>query len=109
MRTQSIAKKDTAAAVVPPIRPQAPWRVMEVTPLDDFRLQVRFMDGLSGIVDLSQRVQSPQAGVFAQLADPAVFAQVHIEYGAVSWPVGVDLAPDAMHAAIQRSGVWLLQ
>lgn len=109
MRTQSIAEKDTAAALVPSIRPQAPWRVTEITPLDGYRLQVRFMDGLRGIVDLSHRVQSPQAGVFAQLADPAVFTQAYIEYGAVAWPVGIDLAPDAMHAAIQRSGTWLLQ
>lgn len=49
-------------------------------------------------------VQSPRAGVFAVLADPALFGQVRLEYGAVIWPGDLDLAPDAMHAAIQERG-----
>jgi hypothetical protein len=53
-------------------------------------------------------VHSPRAGVFAALADPALFAQVTLEYGAVSWPGDVDLAPDAMHSEIQKHEVWTL-
>jgi hypothetical protein len=55
---------------------------------------------------MSGLVHSPKAGVFAALADPSFFAQVRLEYGAVSWPGEVDLAPDAMHAAIQEHGEW---
>lgn len=108
MRTQSIAEKDTAAGLVPPVRPRTPWRVSEVAPLGGFRLQVRFVDGISGIVDMSALVHSPSAGVFAELADPAIFAQVFIEHGAVTWPGEIDLAPDAMHAEVKRSGIWTL-
>jgi hypothetical protein len=53
-------------------------------------------------------VHSPKAGVFAALADPSLFAQVTLEYGAVAWPGDLDLAPDAMHAAIQEHGEWSL-
>jgi hypothetical protein len=28
--------------------------------------------------------------------------------GAVSWPGDLDLAPDAMHAAIKEHGTWIL-
>ena len=88
--------------------PRSPWRVTAVEALPGFRLQVAFADGLTGTVDMSRMVHSPKAGVFAALADPSVFAQVKLEYGAVTWPGELDLAPDAMHAAIQERGVWLL-
>jgi hypothetical protein len=60
------------------------------------------------MVDISRLVHSPQAGVFAALADPALFRQVTLEYGAVAWPGELDLAPDAMHTAIQKHGEWSL-
>ncbi|SPE30180.1 hypothetical protein SBA5_760010 [Candidatus Sulfotelmatomonas gaucii] len=31
-----------------------------------------------------------------------------LEYGAVTWPGELDLAPDAMHAAILEQGEWSL-
>jgi hypothetical protein len=74
--------------------------------LPELRLQVTFADGLTGVVDMSSLVRSSRAGVFAALADPALFAQVRLEYGAVTWPGDLDLAPDAMHAAIQAHGEW---
>jgi hypothetical protein len=69
---------------------------------------VAFADGLTGMVDLSRLVHSPQAGVFAVLANPSLFAQVMLEYGAVAWPGELDLAPDAMYAEIQEHQVWSL-
>jgi Protein of unknown function (DUF2442) len=59
-------------------------------------------------VDMSELVQSPDAGVFAVLADPQHFAEVYVEYGAVTWPGELDLAPDAMHAEISAHGEWRL-
>lgn len=70
------------------------------------RLFVRFVDGLTGIVDLTALIASPQAGVFARLRDRALFEQVRVEMGAVVWPGDLDLAPDAMHAAIKEHGEW---
>ena len=53
-------------------------------------------------------MHSPEAWVFAALRDPSLFAQVALDYGAVSWPGELDLAPDAMHAAIQEREEWRL-
>ena len=108
MHAPAATQDDRAAAVTPPVRPAMPWRVREVRALPGHRLSVRFMDGLSGTVDLSALVASPAAGVFARLRDPALFAQVHVAFGAVAWPGELDLAPDAMHAAIARDGEWTL-
>ena len=108
MRTESIASENSSAAVAEEIAPRSPWRVTEVEALPDFRLRVAFADGLTGMVDLSRLVHSPQAGVFAALADSSLFAQVTLDYGAVAWPGELDLAPDAMYAAIQKNRVWSL-
>jgi hypothetical protein len=77
-----------------------------VTVLPDHRLFVRFVDGLTGIVDLSALIASPNAGVFARLRDRSLFEQVHVEMGAVVWPGELDLAPDTMHAEIKAHGEW---
>ena len=79
-----------------------PWRVVSVKALPDFRLHVRFVDGTEGTVDLDPLVHSPGAGVFAYLADSALFAQVFVQHGAVTWPGEIDLAPDAMYAEIKK-------
>ncbi len=92
----------------PSVRPAAPWRVADLRVLAHGRLGVRFNDGTEGAVDLTQRLQRDEAGVFAMLRDPAVFNSARVDLGAVSWPGGPDLAPDAMYDAIRADGVWVL-
>ena len=71
------------------------WRIVEVEALPGFRLEVRFADGVEGIVDLSQDLWGP---MFEPLEDPEYFAKVAIdEFGAPCWPNGADLAPDAIY------------
>ena len=110
MSKQSTAKQDRSAEVsaYPPITPRAPYRVAEVEALDGWRLRVRHLDGIGGLVDLSALVASPHAGMFAALRDEALFRQVFLDLGAVTWPGEIDLAPDAMHDAIARDGEWIL-
>ena len=45
----------------------------------------------------------PGRGLFAALADPEAFNRAFVRLGAVCWPGGLDVAPDAIHAAIQAS------
>lgn len=108
MRSESNAGKNSPTALAEEVAPQSPWRVTAVEALPEFRLRVAFADGLTGTVELAGLVHSSRAGVFAALADPTLFAEVRLEYGAVVWPGELDLAPDAMHAAIQKHGVWSL-
>ena len=69
----------------------------------DFRLWVRFEDGLEGEVDLSHLVGS---GVFQRWADdPREFHEVAVdsESGTVVWPGGLDVAPDRLYDTIAAS------
>lgn len=106
MPVTSDAQDHSTVEIVPGIRPVAPWRVVSVDALEGFRLKVRFVDGLEGLVHMKDLIRSNRAGVFASLRDPAVFAQVHLAMGAVTWPGGIDVAPDAMHDEIERHGEW---
>ena len=87
----------------------SPWSVTALEILPGYRLKVRFYDGVAGIVDMSRLIRSPEAGVFAPLADEKLFAQAFLAYGAVTWPgESPDLAPDNMHKAIAKQGEWTL-
>ena len=108
MRSEPTTDEDPSASLTTEVAPRSPWRVTAVEALPGFRLRVAFADGLTGTVDLSRLVRSPKAGVFAALADPSLFAQVKLDYGAVTWPGELDLAPDAMHTAIQQHSEWCL-
>jgi hypothetical protein len=43
------------------------------------------------------------AGVFVALRGVALFNRVGVEYGAVTWPGELDLAPDGMYDDLQAS------
>jgi hypothetical protein len=68
--------------------------------LGDYRLHLRFEDGVEGVVDLAPYLSFQ--GVFGPLRDPAYFAQVRVDpdLGTVVWPNGADLDPDVLHGRI---------
>ena len=102
MSCQAITEAHSAAGIIP----SAPWRVRALSVLPEWQLAVTFNDGTSGIVDVSVLVNEPDAGVFEALRDPGFFASAYLDCGAVAWPNGADLAPDAMYKEIRRSGIW---
>ena len=77
---------------------------------DDFSLHVVFVDGTAGVVRLRAFIESEAVSgtLFDVLRDPGYFRQVRVELGAVAWPNGADLAPDAMYDAIRASGQWVV-
>ena len=74
--------------------------VIDVKPLDGYRLHLRFEDGIEGEVDLSETFRFE--GVFAPLQDPVEFRRVSVnpELGVVCWPSGADLDSDVLYAQV---------
>ena len=67
-----------------------------------YRLYVEFSDGVSGEIDLTERLFGP---VFEPLRNEDLFRQVRLdEFGAPCWPNGADLAPDALHEKLRSRG-----
>jgi hypothetical protein len=67
-------------------------------------LLLTFADGLTGEVDVLDRMRGP---VFDLPRTPAGFAEVRVdpELGTVIWPNGADLAPDTLYERV-RTGMW---
>jgi hypothetical protein len=77
--------------------------VTVVRPLPEYRLHVEFGDGVAGEVDLSARLFGE---MFEPLKDTALFEKASIDdFGAVCWPNGADLAPDAMYESLKAAWV----
>ncbi len=65
-------------------------QVVSVQALAGYQLEVKFDDGVQGVVAMKDRLFGP---VFEPLRDPAMFAKVFVdEFGAVCWPNGADLS-----------------
>ena len=105
MRTKSVTKKNISPGIIS----AAPWRLSKVKPHPNYEIEVEFNDGTHGVVEMVTLIISNHAGVFAVLKDKDIFNQAYLEYGALTWPGEIDLAPDAMHDAIKKNGRWVLQ
>lgn len=68
------------------------------------RLRLTFGDGLTGDVDVLDRMHGR---VFEHARTPAGFQEVTVdaESGTVVWPGGADLAPDTLYERV-RTGLW---
>ena len=70
-------------------------KLSRVNALDGYRIYVEFEDGTAGEIDLSDRLFGP---VFEPLRDESEFRKVAVDaFGAIAWPCGADLAPDAIY------------
>lgn len=74
--------------------------IVEVQPVGDYRLRLRFEDGVEGEVDVAALVRFE--GVFAPLKDRGEFLKVAVnpELGTICWPGGADLDPDVLYAKV---------
>ena len=81
--------------------------IIYVQPLEDYRLHVRFEDGIEGVIDLVNLVKF--SGVFGPLQDRQYFLQVSVnpDLGTICWPNGADLDPDVLYAIVTDQSVRL--
>jgi hypothetical protein len=72
--------------------------IIEVTPLTNYRLWLKFEDGTEGEISIADLISF--TGVFAPLQDEMFFKQVRVEYGTVTWANGADLDPLVLYAHV---------
>ena len=73
--------------------------ITSAEPRTGYRLWIKFADGVEGVVSLKHLVGK---GVFRLWDDKENFRAVAVdpESGTVTWPGGIDLAPDALYAQV---------
>jgi hypothetical protein len=77
--------------------------VVSVKPVEGFKLRVGFSDGSVGVHDFSSTV-ARDGEMVRPLKDPAFFARVFVELGALAWPNGFDLDPIARYDRMVEAG-----
>ncbi|MDY7012915.1 MAG: DUF2442 domain-containing protein [Cyanobacteriota bacterium] len=72
--------------------------IIQVNPLEDYKLYLKFEDDREGVIDLSQRVEFD--GIFEPLQNLDYFKTVKVnpEWGTIYWDNGADLDPDVLYA-----------
>ena len=74
------------------------YRIVEVRVLENYKLELRYSDGVEGIVDVSHLVGK---GVFSLWKDYQAFQDVRIgASGELLWTDQVDLCPDSLYLKI---------
>jgi len=69
-------------------------RIIEVTPIENFKLKLVFSNGEKGLYDCSELLNF---GVFKELQDRNYFNQVKVLHGTVAWPHEQDICPDTLY------------
>ena len=79
---------------------------VEVKALPNYKLWVKYSDGIEGEVDLSHLVGK---GVFSLWNDFSAFQKVYISSsGEIAWSDTIDICPDAVYMKITGKTPWQL-
>ncbi len=70
--------------------------VTEAKYVENFKIELSFNNGKSGVVDLSDSLKGP---VFEQLKEKSEFSKLKLdkELHTIVWPNGADLAPEYLY------------
>jgi hypothetical protein len=78
-------------------------KVVDVKPMGEWRLRIRFSYGSEGMHDFAGMIA--EGGEMVEpLKDQEFFARVHIEYGVPTWSNGFDLDAIALHMKMEAAG-----
>ena len=69
--------------------------VKEAIPQDDYKILVTFNGGKRAVFDCSHYLADP---FWAVLKDESFFRRVSLDHGVLTWPNGVDIAPEEVWA-----------
>ncbi len=69
-------------------------RIVSVTPMNDYKLNLTFSNGAQGIYDCSHLLDF---GVFRELKDKTYFRQVKACHGTIAWPHEQDICPETLN------------
>jgi hypothetical protein len=74
-------------------------KIISARHLDGFVIELYFSDGTAGEYDLAPIVERDTI-LTRPLRDPEYFRSFFLELGALAWPNGLELSPEALHRAL---------
>ena len=77
-------------------------KILRINP-DNFQVSLEYVDGFKGIVNLSFLFETPKKKSMAlEIKRGRLFTKCFIESGALAWPNGYELCPDAIRMWISE-------
>lgn len=70
----------------------------------DYKIRLKFDDGVSGIVDLNDLLCGDNAGVFEVLKDQDKFRDFEVVNYTLCWGDDLDLAPEYLYDLLTQKG-----
>ncbi|AFZ45999.1 Protein of unknown function DUF2442 [Cyanobacterium stanieri PCC 7202] len=76
--------------------------IIQVKPLENYQLYIKFEDNKEGIIDISKIIEF--TGIFTPLKELDYFQTVKLnpEWGTIHWDNGADLDPDVLYSIITK-------
>jgi len=68
--------------------------IVQVQAQPDYRLLLEFENGERRLFDMNPYLDK---GVFRTIRDPNLFSAARIDYGTVTWPGEIDMAPETLY------------
>lgn len=83
--------------------------IIEVKPLDNYQLYLKFEDNQEGVVALEEIIEFE--GIFSPLQDLDYFRTVKLnpDWGTIYWDNGADLDPDVLYSLVTHQPIEFLQ
>jgi hypothetical protein len=70
------------------------FAVTEVTPLENYKLSLKFKNGEEKIFDMKPYLE---IGIFKELKDEALFKTVRVSFDTVEWANEADVDPETLY------------
>jgi Protein of unknown function (DUF2442) len=70
-------------------------KVVQVKPLENYRLEIAFNTGEVKIFDCNYLINR---GVFQNFTKHGFFQLARVEYGTVTWPNNIDIDPETLYS-----------
>ena len=78
-------------------------KITRLEKMGGYRLRVRFTDGSEGTHDFASMV-AEGGPMLEPLRNEAYFNRVFLEFGALTWPNGFDIAPEWLRREMESAG-----
>jgi hypothetical protein len=68
---------------------------------EDYRVYIEFNDGLGGVIDFKDKINTDHREIIRELVDKNKFNKIKVERRTLCWENGVDFAPEYLYDQIK--------